>query len=137
MAKQNSRESRRQRLEQARQAEQRRKRRIRVAAPAAGPLGPEAVPVPSAPALASTATAATGAPVDGISCNAGEQTLFHIHAHLTIFVNGAARQIPTSIGIPGGVAQQTQGRTSSVLRTGTSPSWSTGRCSRGTRGMFR
>jgi hypothetical protein len=76
--------------------------------PAAGPLGPEAVPVPSAPALASTATAATGAPVDGISCNAGEQTLFHIHAHLTIFVNGAARQIPASIGIPGGVAQQTQ-----------------------------
>ena len=77
-------------------------------APAAGPLGPEAVPVPSAPALASTATAATGSPVDGISCNAGEQTVFHIHAHLTIFVNGAARQVPASIGIPGGVAQQTQ-----------------------------
>ena len=77
-------------------------------APPAGPLGPEAVPVPNAPALASTATAATGAPVDGISCNAGEQTVFHIHAHLTIFVNGAARQVPASIGIPGGVAQQTQ-----------------------------
>ncbi|HXJ26567.1 MAG TPA: hypothetical protein VNH17_12740 [Streptosporangiaceae bacterium] len=77
-------------------------------APAAGPLGPEAVPVPNAPALASTATAATGSPVDGISCDTSEQTLFHIHAHLTIFVNGAARQIPASIGIPGGVPQQTQ-----------------------------
>ena len=78
------------------------------AAPAVGPLGPESVPVPSASALAGTATAATGSAVDGISCNAGEQTLFHIHAHLTIFVNGVARQVPAGIGIPGAVAQQTQ-----------------------------
>ena len=77
-------------------------------APAAGPLGPEAVPIPSAPALASAATAASGSPVDGISCNTSEQTLFHIHAHLTIFVNGAARQVPAAIGIPGAVAQQAQ-----------------------------
>jgi len=74
----------------------------------AGPLGPEAVPIPQAPALASAATAATGQPVDGISCDTSEQTLFHIHTHLTIFVNGAARQVPAAIGIPGAVAQQTQ-----------------------------
>jgi hypothetical protein len=76
-------------------------------APAPGPLGPEGVPVPAAPALASTATAATGQPVDGISCNTTEQTLFHIHAHLTVFVNGSARQVPAAIGIPGAQAQQT------------------------------
>jgi hypothetical protein len=32
---------------------------------------------------------------------------FHIHAHLTIFVNGTPRQIPAGIGIPGGQAQNT------------------------------
>jgi len=77
------------------------------AAPAAGPLGPEAVPVPAGTALAGTTVAAGAQPVDGISCSAGEQTLFHIHAHLTIFVNGVARQVPAAIGIPGGVAQNT------------------------------
>jgi len=77
-------------------------------APAAGAPGPEGVPIPAAPALAGTATAATGATVDGIRCETSEQTLFHIHAHLTIFVNGAARQVPAAIGIPGAVPQQTQ-----------------------------
>jgi len=36
-----------------------------------------------------------------------EQTIFHIHTHLTIFVNGQQRQVPAGIGIPGAVAQQT------------------------------
>jgi hypothetical protein len=77
-------------------------------APAAGPLGPESVPIPAAPPLAGTTSAATGAAVNGIGCQTSEQTLFHIHAHLTIFVNGAARQVPAAIGIPGAVAQQTK-----------------------------
>jgi len=76
-------------------------------APAAGPAGPEGVPIPAGPPLASTATAATGQPVDGISCQTSEQTVFHIHAHLTIFVNGAARQVPAAIGIPGAQATNT------------------------------
>jgi hypothetical protein len=76
-------------------------------APAAGPTGPEGVPVPAAQALVSAAGSASGQPVDGISCQASEQTLFHIHAHLTVFVNGSARQIPAAIGIPGAQAQQT------------------------------
>jgi hypothetical protein len=76
-------------------------------APAAGQTGPERVPVPSATALAGTGSAAGGQPVDGISCESSEQTLFHIHAHLTIFVNGVARQVPAAIGIPGAVAQNT------------------------------
>jgi len=76
-------------------------------APSPGPLGPEGVPVPAAAPLASTATGATGSPVGGISCQTSEQTLFHIHAHLTIFVNGVPRQLPAGIGIPGAQAQST------------------------------
>jgi hypothetical protein len=69
-------------------------------APLAGPSGPEGVPIPRAAPLAGIATAATGQDVDGISCQANEQSIFHIHAHLTIFVNGSARQVPADIGIP-------------------------------------
>jgi hypothetical protein len=76
-------------------------------APAPGPAGSESVPVPSAAPLAGTATSATGQPVDGISCQTSEQTIFHIHAHLTIFVNGSPRQVPAAIGIPGAQAQNT------------------------------
>ena len=76
-------------------------------APPPGPKGPEGVPVPPAPALAGTATVATGKPVNGISCDTSEQVVFHIHAHLTVFVNGAARQVPAAIGIPGAQAQNT------------------------------
>jgi hypothetical protein len=71
------------------------------AAPSPGPFGPEAVPVPPAPALASAASTATGQGVDGIQCLGSEQLLFHIHTHLTMFVNGSARQVPALVGIPG------------------------------------
>jgi hypothetical protein len=90
-------------------------------APAAGPAGPEGVPIPAGPALADTSTAATGQPVDGISCQTSEQTLFHIHAHLTIFVDGAARQVPAGIGIPG--AQATQTAQGAFIETGTCFYW--------------
>jgi hypothetical protein len=76
-------------------------------APPAGALGPEGVPVPNAAPLAGLSTAATGQTVHGISCQTNEQTLFHIHAHLTVFVNGTARQVPAAIGIPGAQAQNT------------------------------
>jgi hypothetical protein len=78
------------------------------AAPSPGAAGPEQrVPVPGAAPLASAATSASGQAVDGISCQTSEQTLFHIHAHLTIFVNGVPRQVPAAIGIPGAQAQNT------------------------------
>jgi hypothetical protein len=76
-------------------------------APASGSTGPEGVPVPSAPPLTGTATKATGQDVDGIGCSTNEQTLFHIHAHLTLFVNGSPRQVPAGIGIPGATGQNT------------------------------
>ena len=72
-----------------------------------GRAGPEGVPIPRAAPLASTATAATGTDVDGIGCQSGEQTVFHIHAHLIVFVNGSPRLIPAGIGVPGAQAQST------------------------------
>ena len=76
-------------------------------APSPGPDGPEGVPIPAASPLTGTATKATGQRVDGIGCQGSEQVLFHIHAHLTIFVNGSPRQVPAGIGIPGARAQNT------------------------------
>jgi hypothetical protein len=72
-----------------------------------GAAGPEGVPVPSSAPLAGTATSAGGQNVDGIGCQTAEQTLFHVHAHLTILVNGSPRQVPAGIGIPGAQAQDT------------------------------
>jgi hypothetical protein len=77
-------------------------------APAPGPFGPEGVAVPAAPPLAGLANAATGQPVDRIDCGTSEQTIVHIHAHLTIVVHGTARQVPAGIGIPGARALGTQ-----------------------------
>ena len=45
--------------------------------------------------------AATGQTVDGIQCSTSEQTAYHIHAHLAVFSNGSAVQVPAGIGIPG------------------------------------
>jgi hypothetical protein len=70
-----------------------------------GTPGPEGVPVPDAPALAGTSSG--GRPVDGIQCLGSEQLLFHIHAHLTVYVRGAARQVPAGIGIDGAQRAQT------------------------------
>jgi hypothetical protein len=74
-------------------------------------LGPEGVPIPEAPALARTRLLAPGEQIDGIACQASEQVLFHIHAHLTIFVRGAARRVPAGIGIapPDQIAATPQG----------------------------
>jgi hypothetical protein len=75
--------------------------------PPATTPGPETVPVPSGPKLATLLNAATGQTVDGIQCNAGEQTVVHVHTHLTVFVDGKARVIPYGIGIPGFQAVKT------------------------------
>lgn len=72
-----------------------------------GPLGPEHIPIPPAPPLADTTKMAAGEQVDGIQCLGEEQVLFHIHAHLTVFVAGAARQVPYGIGITSARVEQT------------------------------
>jgi hypothetical protein len=65
----------------------------------AGATGPEAVPIPDAPSLAAAGSLQLGQSIDGVSCKPVEQLAFHIHAHLTVFVDGAPRQIPAGIGI--------------------------------------
>ncbi|HLK00687.1 MAG TPA: hypothetical protein VKU39_12365 [Streptosporangiaceae bacterium] len=90
-------------------------------APAPGATGPEGVAVPAAAPLAGPAATTTGQSIDGISCQTSEQTLFHIHAHLTIFVNGQARQVAAAIGIPGASATQTP--SGSFIGSGTCFYW--------------
>ena len=57
------------------------------------------VAVPHASALAGLAAEAGGSTVDGIQCNSRQQAIYHVHTHLTIFVNGVARLIPQGIGV--------------------------------------
>jgi hypothetical protein len=72
-----------------------------------GPPGPEGIVLEEGQLLAPASTAATGQTVDGIQCNSAEQVAYHIHTHLTVYVNGALRPIPPGIGIVAPVAQQT------------------------------
>jgi hypothetical protein len=72
---------------------------------APGAIGPEGVPIPAGPALAPPHT--TGRTTDGIQCEAGEKVAFHIHSHLTIFVNGSVREVPAAIGIAQPQAEET------------------------------
>ena len=58
------------------------------------------------PVLAGLDSAAQGSTVDGIRCQSNEQAVYHIHAHLAVFVDGAQRTVPYGIGIPGGTATQ-------------------------------
>jgi hypothetical protein len=66
--------------------------------PKAGQTSPT-VP-PAAPSLLATTNGmAQGQPVDGISCQTAEQLVYHIHAHLAVYVGGTQRGIPAGIGI--------------------------------------
>jgi hypothetical protein len=62
-------------------------------------VGPEGVAMPSAKPLGRASSAARGASRGGIPCGAAEQLSYHVHAHLTIFVNGRPRAIPLGVGI--------------------------------------
>jgi hypothetical protein len=49
--------------------------------------------------LAPTGDTAQGHAVDGITCDTSEQLLFHIHAHLKMYVQGQERLVARGIGI--------------------------------------
>ncbi|MFC1411758.1 hypothetical protein ACEZCY_21095 [Streptacidiphilus sp. N1-12] len=54
----------------------------------------------SATLLATTAKQSTGGPVDGVvKSDSMEKTVYHIHAHLQIFVDGKQKNIPYGVGI--------------------------------------
>jgi hypothetical protein len=68
--------------------------------PPAGPLGGELTPIPKGPPLAPAASKATpDEDVDGIRCERNAELVFHVHSHLTLFVNGEARRVPAGVGI--------------------------------------
>jgi hypothetical protein len=72
----------------------------------AAQIGFEGVPIETGADLASPGTTQTGT-VDGIQCGSTEQLAYHVHAHLSMYVNGAPRALPGGIGIPGSTVQQT------------------------------
>jgi len=72
-----------------------------------GPAGPEGPPIEPGPALAHASAPSPGATVDGIQCQPSEQVLFHIHARLTIYVNGEPKKVPYGIGISDPQTDQT------------------------------
>jgi hypothetical protein len=67
--------------------------------PQLGPQGPEGIPGEAGPTLAPAASPRPNTSVDGIQCQGGEQTLFHIHARLALFVNGKQEKVPAGVGI--------------------------------------
>ena len=67
-------------------------------------IGFEGVPLQTGPQLAPASTTGTGK-VDGISCGASEQLVYHIHAHLAVFKNGQPYTLPAGVGIPGSQAE--------------------------------
>ncbi len=71
-----------------------------------GQIGFEGVPLEVGPLLAPAGTTGT-ATVDGIRCGATEQLVYHIHAHLAVFVNDRLYALPAGVGIPGSQAENT------------------------------
>ncbi len=69
--------------------------------------------------LAGVDSSATGATVAGISCGSHEESVFHIHAHLAVYVDGQSRGVPEGIGITPPRQEQ---------RTNTGPYVSGGTC---------
>ena len=71
----------------------------------AGQTGFEGVPIEQGAVLAPAGSTGTGV-VHGIRCGPTEQLVYHIHAHLAVYVNGQSRALPGGIGIPGSVVQR-------------------------------
>lgn len=69
--------------------------------------GPEGPPLERGHDLAPPAAPAPGTSVDGIECGRTEQLVFHIHARVTIFVDGRSVRVPAGIGIADPQAQPT------------------------------
>ena len=66
-------------------------------------MGPEHVVMPGGRALAPAASPAPGKSAGGVVCGSHEQTTYHVHARLTLFVNGRPRSVPLGIGVGGPV----------------------------------
>jgi hypothetical protein len=63
-----------------------------------GTQGPEGVVLEQGTPLAPISAKTNGSTIDGVQCNSDEQAAYHIHAHLSIYVNGTLRPVPAGIG---------------------------------------
>jgi hypothetical protein len=70
-------------------------------------IGYEGVPVESGPAVAPASTTSQARSAQGIQCAPTEQLVYHIHAHLQVYIDGRPRALPGGIGMIGAVGQQT------------------------------
>ena len=68
---------------------------VAVALRGSGPSTPDQ----STPTLAQISTSVNSQTVDGMPCTTNEQLIFHTHAHLAVYANGAPRTIPEGVGI--------------------------------------
>lgn len=62
-------------------------------------IGPEGVPLPGGAPLGRARAPKKDESIAGIPCGSTEQLRYHVHARLTIFVNGKPRAVPLGIGI--------------------------------------
>ena len=67
--------------------------------PKGAKIGPEGVPLPGGAPLARARVPKKGEAIAGIPCGSTEQLRYHVHARLTVFVNGKPRSVPLGIGI--------------------------------------
>jgi hypothetical protein len=49
--------------------------------------------------ISTTGTSQTAPPIGNVQCNVNEQLAFHIHAHLSIYIDGQSVALPAQIGI--------------------------------------
>lgn len=66
------------------------------------PPGPTPSPGGPDPGTGDTASGGQGQDVGGIKCESHEQLVYHVHAHLSILVDGQPQPVSAQIGIPGG-----------------------------------
>ena len=79
---------------------------LRHPAPAPGRTPGVAAPGASSPSpryagVGDTASGGQGQDVGKIKCESHEQFVYHVHAHVSILVDGAPHRVAASIGIPG------------------------------------
>lgn len=70
---------------------------------------PESTPIQQGDPLAPASSTATGDKVRGVKCVATEELTSHLHSMLTVYVNGAQRQIPAGVGIDRPTAEKQDG----------------------------
>lgn len=62
-------------------------------------VGPEGVPALRGATLGAAGSPRSGQSRGGVPCGSSEQLRYHVHARLTLYVNGKPRSVPLGVGI--------------------------------------